>query len=131
MLIGEIAKRSGLSKDGIRHYEALGLIHSSAVQAGSRSYRDYADDTLERLSLIALGKRLGLSLKEQAEYLDRILADEISREDRAARLAEHLTVIDARIADLQAARAELVELVARPDKDYVDQRLKQLGLWVE
>lgn len=130
MLIGEVARRAGLSKDSIRHYEDLGLIHSTPRQAGSRTYRDYDDSTLGRLSLVALAKRLGFSLREVAEYLDRIVSDEISREERAARLAAHLTVIDARIADLQAARAELVEIVARPDKEYVDSRLKALGLWV-
>lgn len=131
MLIGEIARRSGLSKDGLRHYEALGLIHSTPRRAGSRTYRDYDETTLERLALVALGKRLGFSLREMAEVLDRILSDTISREERAARLAAQLQRIDARIADLKAARAELVEIVARPDKDYVDTRLKALGLWLE
>ena len=32
MLIGELAKVSGLSKDGIRHYEAMGLIASAPRQ---------------------------------------------------------------------------------------------------
>jgi len=131
MLIGEIVRKSGLSKDGIRHYEALGLLHSRPVQAGSRTYRDYDDTTFERLALIALAKRLHFSLKELAEPLDLILSDKVTREDRAARLAEKLAEIDAKIADLQAAREELVAIVARPDKDYVDARLKALGLWIE
>lgn len=58
MLIGTLSRISGLSKDTIRHYEVLGLLRSTPRQAGSRVYRDYADDSLERLELIALGKRL-------------------------------------------------------------------------
>jgi DNA-binding transcriptional MerR regulator len=98
--------------------------------AGSRRYRDYDDDTLERLSIIALGKRLGFSLAEMAAPLDRLLSDDLTRVERAAFLAEQVRAIDARIADLQAAREELVAIVARPEKDYVDARLKELGLWV-
>lgn len=131
MRIGEIARKSGLSKDGIRHYEALGLLHSRPVQTGSRFYREYDDTTLERMALIALAKRLQFSLKELAEPLDLILSDQVSREDRSMRLAEKLAEVDAKIADLQAARNELVAIVARPDKEFVDTRLKALGLWLD
>ena len=125
------AIRSSLSKDGIRHYEYLGLIHSRPVQAGSRTYRDYDDDTMERLSLIALAKRLHFSLKELAEPLDLILTNRVTREERAAKLSEKLAEVDAKIADLQAARAELVRIIAEPEKPFVDGRLKALGLWME
>ena len=131
MLIGELAKRSGLSKDGLRHYEALGLIHSKPVRAGSRIYRDYDDSTLERLALIALGKRLQFRLSEMPETLDRILSDQISREDRAAALRVKLAEVDARIADLTDARNLLAEIAGNPDKPFVDTRLKELGLWLE
>lgn len=131
MLIGEIARRSGLSKDGLRHYETLGLIHSTPVQAGTRVYRDYDDTTLERLAIISLAKRLHFSLKELAEPLDRIMSDTVSREERSAVLAAKVAEIDAKIADLEAAKTLLIQLVEKPDKDFVDERLKELGLWLE
>ena len=131
MLIGEVSKRSGLSKDGLRYYENLGLIHSSPVQAGSKMYRDYDDTTLERLAIISLAKRLGFSLKELTEPLDAIINDRVTREERSARLAEKLAELDAKIAELQQARDQLALIVDRPDKEYVDQVLKRLGLWLE
>jgi len=131
MLIGELSKLSGLSKDGLRHYEALGLIHSTPREAGSRVYREYDDSTLERLSIIALARRLHIPLKDLASVLDKILADEISREGRAALMAEQIAAVDRKIADLQDARAELVGLLSQPDKEYVDARLKALGLWLK
>ena len=51
MLIGDLAKLTGLSKDGLRHYEAMGLIHSRQVRAGTRHYCHYDETTLERLSM--------------------------------------------------------------------------------
>jgi len=131
MLIGEVARRSGLSKDGVRHYEDLGLLHSAPRRAGSRTYRDYDDTTMERLALIALAKRLGFSLKELAEPLDKILSDTVTREERSAVLKEKVAEVDARIAELQAARSLLLTIAARPDKDFVDTILKAQGLWIE
>ena len=80
---------------------------------------------------IALAKRLQFSLRELAEPLDLLMADAVTREDRAAMLAEKVAQTDARIADLRAARAELVRIVADPEKTYVDRRLKALGLWID
>jgi MerR family copper efflux transcriptional regulator len=128
MLIGALAKMTGLSKDGLRHYESLGLIHSRPVQAGSRSYRQYDDSTVERLALIALGKRLRFPLREMSVFLDRLLADQISREERSAVLLNKVAQIDTQIADLQAARSELLALATTPDKDVVDGRLQEMGL---
>jgi DNA-binding transcriptional MerR regulator len=128
MMIGALAKITGLSKDGLRHYEALGLIHSRPKRAGSRSYHSYDDTTLERLALIALGKRLHFPLREIAQLLNRLKADEISRAERSAVLMNKVAQIDAQIADLQAARSELLALAATPDKEVVDVRLREMGL---
>ena len=131
MLIGEVAKRSGLSKDGIRHYEALGLIHSRPVEAGSRTYRDYDDTTLERLSIIALAKRLHFKLSELVDPLNRLLSDQTTRQDRQALLADKVAEIDQKIEDLIAAREILLDIIEDPEKAPVDTRMKALGLWVE
>jgi DNA-binding transcriptional MerR regulator len=130
MMIGELAKLSGLSKDGLRHYEALGLIHSSPKRAGTRSYRDYDDTTLERLSIIALAKRLGFTLKELVVPLDRILSDNISREERSQLIAEKVAEVDIKIAELTQARDMLAAFSLRPDKDFADATLKDMGLWL-
>ena len=128
MLIGEVAKRAGLSKDGVRHYEALGLIKSSPRLAGTRVYRDYDEMTLERLALIRLGKRLHFGLRHIAEMLDRLMKDQITREERAEILMQKVAQIDAQIADLRRAQEELLHLAQRPDKDVVDAHLVRVGL---
>lgn len=131
MLIGEVAKKSGLSKDGIRYYEKLGLIHSEPIKAGSKTYRNYDETTLERLSLIALGKRMYFRLSEMPETLDRIMSDTISREERSERLKDQIAEVDAKIADLIEARNLLAAIAEAPDKSFVDVELQRLGLWIE
>jgi DNA-binding transcriptional MerR regulator len=122
MLIGVLTKKTDLSKYGLR------LIHSLQVTAGTRFCHDYDATTLDRLALIALGKRLHFNLRKMAALLDRLLRYQITREERRAVLLQQVDVIDRRIADLVAARQELVNLAQAPDKDSVDQRLKVLGL---
>jgi len=131
MLIGEVASKSGLSKDGIRYYESLGLIHSKPISAGSKTYRDYDDTTLERLSIIALAKRLHFRLRELPEALDRLLSDSISREERSAVIMAKVSQVDAKIEEMIAARNLLAEIAGEPEKPFVDEKLKQMGLWVE
>lgn len=131
MKIGEIARKSGLSKDGIRYYESLGLLHSHPVQAGSRSYRDYDETTLERLSIIALAKRLQFRLSELPEALDDILSDRLSVAERSAVLRAKVAEVDERIADLIAARDLLARIAETPEKQFVDKELRRMGLWLE
>jgi MerR family transcriptional regulator, copper efflux regulator len=46
MLIGELSKQTGLSKDTIRFYEKLGLITASNHDMGTKSYKKYSLETI-------------------------------------------------------------------------------------
>lgn len=131
MLIGELAKRSRLSKDTIRHYESLGLLHSQPMQAGSRTYRDYDDTSLERLAMIAFAKSMHISLREMAEPFNRALSNTSTRAERSQLFIDKITELDKKMAQLKSTRKELVSLAQTPDKDYAQSRLKQLGYWLE
>ena len=97
MLIGEVARRSGVSARMLRHYDRLGL-----VQPTSRSgtgYREYSPDDVRRLFHVESLKSLGLSLHDVGRALDdpsfaaSELVDELAArtEDRIARDTELLT----------------------------------------
>ena len=131
MLIGELAKITGLSKDGVRYYEDLGLIHSKPVQAGTRIYRDYDDTTLERLALIALGKRMHFSLRDIAAVINRLINDDISHEERSILLLAQVKQVEAQIADLEDVKTQLLHFAEQPHKEVVDAHLKKIGLWYE
>ena len=63
MRIGELCRQAGVSKELVRHYESLGLISSSPVQAGSRVYREFDEQALNRLYLIQKAKKYGFNAK--------------------------------------------------------------------
>ena len=131
MLIGEVTKRAGLSKDTIRHYEALGLLHSSPRRAGTREYRDYDNTTLERLSLIAFAKRLQIPLRTMVDPINRALSNSSTATERTAFIRKCIEDVEERIVKLQMIRDELSELAENPVKPHADARMKALGIWIE
>ncbi|MGN9767394.1 HEAT repeat domain-containing protein [Micromonospora sp. SD12] len=68
MLIGEVARRSGVSARMLRHYESLGLLRPTGRTGAG--YREYASDDIRRIFHIESLRSLGLSLREVGRALD-------------------------------------------------------------
>jgi MerR family transcriptional regulator, redox-sensitive transcriptional activator SoxR len=66
ILIGEVARRSGLRPSAIRYYESIGLLPPPDRVRGRRLY---PEKVLRRLSLVGAAQRAGLSLDEIGELL--------------------------------------------------------------
>lgn len=69
MLIGELSKRSGFSRDTIRYYEKIGLIELPAAARREHNYKDYPEEVLQQLNAIRKYKELGYTLEEIRELL--------------------------------------------------------------
>ncbi|MFF1490282.1 MerR family transcriptional regulator [Streptomyces sp. NPDC058319] len=96
MLIGEVARRSGVSARMLRHYESLGLVRPS-VRTGS-GYREYSAEDIRRIFHVESLRSLGLSLREVARALDdpgfrpAALVDDLVQQTRA-RIAEETALL--------------------------------------
>ncbi|MFG3256713.1 MerR family transcriptional regulator [Streptomyces sp. NPDC048172] len=92
MLIGEVARRSGVSARMLRHYESFGLVSPSG-RTGS-GYREYAPGDIQRIFHIESLRTLGLSLREIQRALDdpgftpSALVDDLIRQTRERIAAE-------------------------------------------
>lgn len=104
MLIGDVARHSGVSTRMLRHYDAIGLVQPTGRTVGG--YREYSDDDVRRIFHVESLRSLGLSLKQIGRALEdpafrpsALVSDLIQwTEDRLAReqeLLERLRVIDA------------------------------------
>jgi DNA-binding transcriptional MerR regulator len=82
MDIGEVAERAGMRPSTLRYYEELGLIRSEG-RHGLR--RQFDNDVLLKLSLIALGRTAGFSLTEIAAILGQDGRLELPREELRAK----------------------------------------------
>ena len=97
MLIGEVARRSGVSARMLRHYDSLGLVRPTGrTEAG---YREYSSDDIRRIFHIESLRSLGLSLRAIGRALDdpgftpSALVDDLIRQtlDRIAAETDLLT----------------------------------------
>ena len=60
MKIGEFAEMTGMSKDTIRYYEKMDLLHPEKID----NYRQYTKDDIEIIETIVKLKQTGFSLQE-------------------------------------------------------------------
>lgn len=81
MRIGELAQKSGFSRDTIRFYEQNGLITSTVEDSETNSYRNYKDDCLVWLEFFAGAREAGMTVADMrsivvstAESCDREVA---------------------------------------------------------
>ena len=91
MQIGEVAERTRLSLNTLRHYDQTGLVVPSARSQGG--FRLYTDADVDRLLSIRRMKPLGFTLEEMRELLE--ITDRLARrteleEDEIAALASRL-----------------------------------------
>lgn len=98
MRIGELAQRTGVSKDTIRFYEKIGLLEEYK-QRGDNNYRHYDEEVVSRLLFIKQGKTLGLTLKEIKTAIEQW--DILSDEEKILTLKEKIREMDEKIKQFQ------------------------------
>ncbi len=69
MLIGQLSRITGFSKDTIRYYEKIELIVLPKRSRFSKQYKDYPDELVHVLNAIRKYKDLGFTLEEIRELL--------------------------------------------------------------
>ena len=109
--IGEAARLSGVPAKTIRYYESIGLIDAAA--RAENHYRSYTAADVATLRLVGRARRLGFSIVDLknlvALYRDRSRASA----DVKALAQHHIARLDRKLAELQAVRAALADLVER------------------
>lgn len=113
MRIGELAGRVGVNPKTIRYYESIGVLPEPERTAAG--YRDYDEEYVGRLTFVRTAQRLGITLDEVREILTFGQRGEAPCGYVREVLDTQLGSIDRRIAELQAMRAQLAELVAKAD----------------
>ncbi|KPC65277.1 HEAT repeat domain-containing protein [Streptomyces chattanoogensis] len=105
MLIGDVARRSGVSARMLRHYDSLGLVQPTGrTDAG---YREYSSEDIRRIFHIESLRSLGLSLRDVRRALDdpgftpSELVDDLIRQTRERIAAE--TELLTRLCRIDAA----------------------------
>ena len=120
--IAELARLTGTTSRTLRHYDAIGLLRPSAVDAAGRRY--YDQHALVRLQRILLLRRLGMGLSGIAEVLDRSVSDADALRAHLAWLRVERERIDRQLAAVErtiCAADEGKDLMAEEMFDGFDQ----------
>lgn len=70
LLIGTLATQANTTKDTIRHYDEMGLLKSRKRQAGSRLYKEFHPECIERIQIIKSAQAIGFTLAEFKNHLN-------------------------------------------------------------
>lgn len=128
ILSGELAQKCGVSADTIRHYERLGLI---AAVRGSNGYRRFPREAVERVLLVRRAVAIGFSLAELARILRQRDSGSAPCRNVRAMADDKLSELDRRIAEMQAAREDLVRIIAEWDRRLATTEEGQTALLLE
>ncbi len=109
LVIGDVARRSGVAASALRFYEEKGLIASDRGEGGQRRFPRYV---LRRIAFIVFAQRIGLSLEEIAVELAKLPTNSApTGRDWQQLSATWTSRIDERIAELERLRTGLTQCI--------------------
>lgn len=109
LTIGEVARRSGVATSALRYYEERGLIRAERNSSG---HRRYPRPVIRRVAFVVFAQRVGLTLEEIGEELEKLPEDRVpTRADWAKLSARWSERIDERIAELERLKDGLTDCI--------------------
>lgn len=108
--IGQVAKQVDLSVEAIRYYEKQGLIPEPVRTASG--YRQYKQDTIDRLNFIQQAKAVGFSLSEINELLNLRAREDSTCASVRAHAERKIADIDQKISELERMKNALQRLAS-------------------
>jgi DNA-binding transcriptional MerR regulator len=116
MKIGELAEQSGMAPSKIRFLESRGLL--GKVSRQSNGYREYADEALDVLKIVASAQQAGFTLEE----IQRVLPHDLATWEHDGLMAAlegkiaGIERIERQLADSKKALRELIrQIQTRPE----------------
>lgn len=109
LVIGEVAKRTGVPAKTIRYYEETGLI--PAAGRAANGYRVYDARAVHLLRFVKRARDLGFSMQEVSSLLALWADEERSSADVKKLATQHLQAIERKIAELKSLQHTMQTLV--------------------
>lgn len=108
MLIGEVSRITGLSKDTIRWYDKIGLINQGSSGRTTGNYRTFDQETLRLLKLIKQIKALGFTIREIKEILSSRKNDGLDCDSLEVSIQKKVQMMEEEINLLKEKRSRLL-----------------------
>lgn len=109
LTIGDLSRRCGVSASALRFYESKGLLDS---QRNASGYRQYPRAAIRRVAFIVFAQRVGLTLDEVRDALNRLPSNRVPTREDWTELSQGWTHrIDERMEELRRLRDGLSECI--------------------
>jgi DNA-binding transcriptional MerR regulator len=109
MLIGELSKRTGLSRDTIRFYEKEGLILVPKKQRRSNNYKEYPENSIDRLLMIESIQELGFTIREIDTFFELWQEEDASCKTLVYTLENKMSQVESQIEKLNQLKNRLTD----------------------
>ncbi len=110
MLIGELARQTGLTPPTIRFYEKKGLLDARHMARMNNNYKEYNATALERLHGVSKAKRAGFTLSETVKLFRDW--DTLDPKEQRGLLLDKIRQIKQRVGELKKMEMQLTEKLA-------------------
>lgn len=111
MKIGELAKKTDVSRDTIRFYEGKGMLTNVTRPFEWNNYKDYGEKNVKRIQIIKYLQRFSFKLAEIKELFDQKDANPDKCIDKSEVFKNKLKIIEKEIKELQETRKALLEII--------------------
>jgi DNA-binding transcriptional MerR regulator len=111
VLIGEVARATGVTTKTLRYYEDEGLLHEPDRTPGG--YRDYPAEVVARVEFIRHAQAAGLALRQIHAVLTIRDGGQAPCMHVAELVADRLADVERRLWELRETRAQLRQLEQR------------------
>jgi DNA-binding transcriptional MerR regulator len=111
MKVGQIAEKTGVSRDTVRLYEKLGLLGKVERPHEYNNYKEYGQENIYRINMIKEMQRIGLTLKECKGVILALVNDEMDAETRIEFIKGKMKDVEMKIKSPQGVQAFLQERI--------------------
>jgi MerR family transcriptional regulator, copper efflux regulator len=113
MFIGELEKKTGLTRHTIRFYEKEGFLEKRHIRRGENNYRDYSEDAVALLLNIKAGQAAGFTLAELKEIREADETNELTIQRKVVLIRQKIDDIDRKRAELDRIQTYLANILVK------------------
>ena len=111
MTIGRLSKAAGVKVTTVRYYESVGLM--GEPQRSDSGQRQYGDEAVQRLSFIRHARDLGFPMDDIRDLIELQTRPDQNCADVDAIARRQLADVQKRLAQLEALKVELTQMIKR------------------
>lgn len=111
MLIGEVIKKTGVTKDTIRFYEKMGLLKVPKKARRENNYKEYPESIVKKLVVIQRLKGFGFTLNEINEIIRLYEADITTCPENLPKVHDKIKSIEEKIMQLEEVKKKLTDCI--------------------